>query len=79
MLEWIQRFKPDMVLSGHIHNSPFYAEGAWVDRIGKTWVFNPGRQTGGLPSYIALDLDAMVAEWISMEGQSVRQLAAQDG
>ena len=77
LLEWIQRFKPDMVLSGHIHNSPFYAEGAWVDRIGKTWVFNPGRQTGALPAYIALDLDAMTAEWISIEGQSVRQLTVE--
>jgi Icc-related predicted phosphoesterase len=79
LLEWIQRFKPDMVLSGHIHNSPFYAEGAWVDRIGKTWVFNPGRQTGALPAYIVIDLDTMTAEWISIEGQSVRQLTAQDG
>jgi len=28
-------------------------------------------------SYIAIDLDAMSAEWISMEGQSVRQLAVE--
>lgn len=76
---WIQRFQPDMVFSGHIHNSPFYADGAWVDRIGKTWVFNPGRQTGERPAYIALDLETMVAEWISIEGRSIRQLAVTDG
>jgi Icc-related predicted phosphoesterase len=75
---WIQRFAPDIVLSGHIHNSPFYAEGSWVDRIGKTWVFNPGKQIGACPAYIALDLDAMTAEWISLEGKSVRQLAVAD-
>ena len=79
LLDWINRFKPDIVLSGHIHNSPFYAEGAWVDRIGKTWVFNPGRQIGPLPTYIALDLEAMSAEWISLEGQSTRQLTVANG
>jgi len=79
LLDWINRFGPDMVLSGHIHNSPFYAEGAWVDRIGKTWVFNPGRQIGPSPAHIALDLEAMTAEWISVEGQSLRRLAVTDG
>ena len=79
LLDWIKRFEPDMVLSGHIHNSPFYAEGAWVDRIGKTWVFNPGRQIGPCPSYIAIDLEAMSAEWVSLEGQSARQLTVADG
>jgi len=77
--EWIQRFTPNIVLSGHIHNSPFLAQGSWVDRIGRTWVFNPGKQIGASPTYIALDLDAMTAEWISIEGQSVRQLAVADG
>lgn len=76
---WIDQFQPDIVLSGHIHNSPFYADGAWVDRIGKTWVFNPGRQIGPCPAFISLDLDNMVAEWISLEGESSRQLALPDG
>ncbi|HEY4415901.1 MAG TPA: metallophosphoesterase [Verrucomicrobiae bacterium] len=79
LLEWIKRFQPDMVLSGHIHNSPFYSEGAWVDRIGKTWVFNPGKQIGPSPTHIALDLEAMTAEWISIEGQSLRKLAVTNG
>ena len=79
LLDWIKRFEPDMVLSGHIHNSPFYAKGSWVDRIGKTWVFNPGRQLGSCPTYITLDLEVMSAEWISIEGQSARQLTVADG
>ena len=77
--EWIDRFQPDMVFSGHIHNSPFYQEGAWVDRLGKTWVFNPGRQPGGCPAHISLDLETMSAEWISMEGRSIRRLDVADG
>jgi Icc-related predicted phosphoesterase len=76
---WIERFAPDVVLSGHIHNSPFYAAGSWVDRIGKTWVFNPGKQIGPAPACIALDLETMTAEWISLEGQSVRVLSVTDG
>ncbi|MEA3209120.1 MAG: hypothetical protein QOE70_2177 [Chthoniobacter sp.] len=77
--EWIGRFGPDLVLSGHVHNSPFYPEGSWIDRIGKTWVFNPGRQIGPCPTCICLDLEAMTAEWISAEGKSIRQLALPDG
>ena len=76
---WIERFQPDMVLCGHIHNAPFYAQGSWVDRIGKTWVFNPGRQIGASPTHISLDLDAMTAAWVSFEGESVRQLAVANG
>jgi Icc-related predicted phosphoesterase len=75
--EWIQRFQPDIVLSGHIHNSPFYPDGAWVDRIGKTWVFNPGKQIGACPTCIVLDLAAMTAEWVSLEGRSLRKLAVE--
>lgn len=71
---WIDRFQPDMVLSGHVHNSPFYADGSWIDRIGRAWVFNPGRQIGPLPATITLDLDAMTAEWNSQEGSSIQDL-----
>ena len=76
---WIERFQPDIVLCGHIHNAPFYPEGSWVDRIGKTWVFNPGRQIGESPTHISLDLEAMTAEWVSFEGESIRQLAVPNG
>jgi Icc-related predicted phosphoesterase len=76
--EWINRFEPDLVLSGHIHSAPFYPEGSWIDRVGKTWVFNPGRQPGPFPTYIILDLEASVAEWISAEGESIRRLGLPD-
>jgi Icc-related predicted phosphoesterase len=78
LLDWIHRFKPDLVLSGHMHNAPFYPEGSWVDRIGETWVFNPGREPGPMPAHLNLDLDALTAEWICAEGESIRQLRLSD-
>lgn len=70
----IKRFSPAIVMSGHIHNSPFYAEGGWVDRIGRTWVFNPGRQIGPQPATIIVDMVAMTAEWSTLEGHSVQDI-----
>jgi Icc-related predicted phosphoesterase len=75
---WIERFQPDIVLSGHIHNSPFYAEGSWIDRIGTTWVLNPGRQIGPCPAHICLDLEKTTAEWTSTGDRSIRQLSLSD-
>jgi Icc-related predicted phosphoesterase len=79
LLDWIKRFSPDVVLSGHIHNSPFHSAGSWVDQIGRTWVFNPGKQIGPCPAYISIDTDTMEAEWISLDGRSLRQLAVANG
>jgi Icc-related predicted phosphoesterase len=76
---WIDRFQPDMVLSGHIHNSPFFEQGSWIDRIGRTWVFNPGRQPGAEPTCIILDLGAMTAEWRSAAERSFRELGVEPG
>ncbi|MES2474843.1 MAG: metallophosphoesterase [Verrucomicrobiota bacterium] len=67
LTQWIAKYSPDLVLSGHIHNAPFYADGAWVDRMGGTWVFNSGRQPGPQPSHVILDLEKMTATWISAE------------
>ena len=66
---WIATYGPDLVLSGHVHQPPFVRDGAWADRIGDTWVFNPGRQTGPVPAHIELDLDAEEATWASMLGR----------
>jgi len=74
LVGWIQHYQPDLVLSGHIHNAPFNAKGSWNDRLGKTWVFNPGRQIGPCPAYLIFDLDKMSVEWVSQEDQVVRQL-----
>lgn len=65
---WIADHQPDMVLSGHIHNAPYYAEGGWHARSGKTWIFNPGKQPGSEPTRIVIDLEAGRAEWFSAEG-----------
>jgi hypothetical protein len=78
LLEWIELFSPDMVLSGHIHNAPFYPKGSWVERIGKTWVFNPGRQMGNCPTYLSFDFDSMTAKWVSCQGESIRRLTVAD-
>ncbi len=74
LVEWIQQYQPDLVLSGHIHNAPFNPKGSWNDRIGKTWVFNPGRQIGPCPSYLIFDLDQMTVEWASLSDNASRQL-----
>lgn len=74
LTEWIHRFSPDFVLSGHIHNAPFYADGSWIDRIGATWVFNAGRQIGPQPTFVILDFEAMIARWISADEDVTRDL-----
>lgn len=74
--KWIERFQPDLVFSGHIHNAPYYAEGGWHTRIGKTWIFNPGKQPGGEPTRIVVDLAAGRASWFSTEGVEEIELGA---
>jgi hypothetical protein len=58
------RFRPDLVLSGHIHQAPFVDAGGWADRIGDTWVFNAGQQPGPVPTHIVIDLTASQATWL---------------
>ncbi len=77
LVERILQYQPDMVLSGHIHNAPFYPQGSWIDRLGRTWVFNPGRQIGPCPAFIVFDLDEMSAEWTSLEGNVLRNLLSE--
>jgi Icc-related predicted phosphoesterase len=73
---WIQTYRPDMVLSGHIHQAPFRTGGSWVDKVGSTWVFNPGRQIGPCPAHVIVDLAAGTAEWFSLAGHQGISLAA---
>lgn len=73
---WIARFAPDFVLCGHVHQPPFRHDGAWADRIGPTWVFNPGRQIGPVPAHVELDLAAGAASWRSLMGEEALDLAA---
>ena len=32
LVQWIARYQPSMVISGHVHQSPFIADGSWFDR-----------------------------------------------
>jgi hypothetical protein len=72
---WIQMYRPDVVLTGHVHEPPFKPDGSWADRIGDTWVFNPGRQIGPVPTRIEIDLGAGCASWRSLLGGEDLQLA----
>jgi Icc-related predicted phosphoesterase len=65
---WINEYRPDLVLAGHVHQSPFQPDGSWIDRVGDTWVFNAGRQIGHVPTYIEIDLTANTARWVSILG-----------
>lgn len=65
---WIARYAPDLVLCGHVHQPPFKPDGAWADRIGNTWVFNPGHQIGPVPAHIEIDCARGEAAWLSLLG-----------
>ncbi|MDT4961771.1 MAG: hypothetical protein QOF87_1418 [Pseudonocardiales bacterium] len=73
LADWIERFRPQVVLTGHVHQAPFVDGGGWADRIGDTWVFNAGQQPGPVPSHIVIDVSAQEATWFaSTERQTVR-------
>jgi len=71
---WIDRHRPDLVLTGHVHAPPFKPAGHWIDRVGSTWVCNPGRQIGPVPAHIVIDLDRQLATWHSYLGTEEQQL-----
>lgn len=81
LVGWIARYRPAMVISGHVHQSPFIPDGSWYDRAGETWTFNTGRQPGRPPTYIVLDgeraywLAAAEAQWIDLAAQLTRPAA----
>jgi Icc-related predicted phosphoesterase len=61
---WIDELAPDVVLTGHVHEAPFVADGSWSARLGSTWTFNPGRLVAGhVPNHVALDLAEGRASW----------------
>jgi Icc-related predicted phosphoesterase len=68
LTEWLPRFKPDVVLTGHIHQAPFADHGGWADRIGPTWLFNPGQQHGDVPEHVVIDFADGSATWFSSTG-----------
>ena len=74
LVRWIEQYQPDIVLTGHIHQSPFRQGGSWADQLGSTWVFNPGRQIGPCPTHIVFDTDERMALWFSLAGAEVVRL-----
>lgn len=69
---WIGGYQPDLVLCGHVHQAPWVEGGSWEDRLGRTRVFNAGKQMGPVPPHITIDLDAGTAEWFGVfETQTV--------
>ena len=72
---WIERFRPDIVLSGHVHQSPFVRDGSWYDRVGECWVFNAGHQFGRPPACLVLEFEREAVYWLSAAGQQVVRLA----
>ncbi|MDO9295473.1 metallophosphoesterase [Bradyrhizobium sp.] len=65
LVQWIKTWQPSMVISGHVHQSPFIPDGSWFDRLGDTWVFNTGLQPGRPPTHIVLDIDGGTAFWLA--------------
>ena len=72
--QWIEQYQPDIVMAGHVHESPFVTDGSWVDRIGKTWVFNGGRQPGEIPTHIVIDTEIGEAVWFSATSSQLVRL-----
>ena len=61
---WIDELRPDVVLTGHVHEAPFVDGGSWFEHSGGTWTFNAGRiGVGAVPNHVVLDLDDRLASW----------------
>ena len=71
---WIETHQPDLVLTGHIHDSPFLDGGSWLARLGDSWVINAGSQRGPAPAHAMIDTDTGTAEWWSPFGTDRAQL-----
>lgn len=71
---YIERHRPDFIFGGHIHNAPFARGGSWIDRVGDTWLFNPGHQIGDFPTHITIDLETMRARWQAFDRSDERDL-----
>ncbi len=74
---WVEQYQPDMVFTGHVHEPPFRPDGAWGDRVGRTWLFNAGSQIGMTPTHITVDIEKGSASWYSLLGSETLDLTAE--
>lgn len=74
LTEWISAYGPDYVFTGHIHEAPFKQGGSWIDQIGRTWIFNCGRQIGATPTHVMIDTELQEAAWFSLAGAELARL-----
>lgn len=65
---WIAEHRPDVVLTGHIHDAPFRDGGSWSATMGTTTVINAGRHTGPIPAHVEIDSVENRATWWSAYG-----------
>jgi hypothetical protein len=63
---WIEQYQPDVVICGHIHQAPWAKGGSWHARLGRTQVFNAGKQIGHVPPHITFDTEARTAHWFGV-------------
>lgn len=75
----LARHQPDLVLCGHIHQSPYVEGGAWAEHRDGTWLFNSGHQPGNIPAHVRFDLDAGTAAWWSAQGSGTVSLVDPPG
>jgi len=77
LVAWIEQHHPAIVLCGHVHQSPFAADGCWIDRIGSTLVLNAGRQIGPVPAFVELEVEPATgtAQWSSHAGVELKTFA----
>lgn len=83
----IAEHRPNLVLTGHVHESPFRPDGSWYDRIDGALVCNAGRQPGPVPAHLIVDTgtgtgtdEVSVGEvmWWSFEATETITLRAAD-
>ncbi len=66
---WVERWQPDLVFCGHVHQAPWVANGGWAAQLGRTWAFNAGRQIGPIPAHVVIDTEAEKASWYGIPEQ----------